>query len=420
MIKLRTFKSAWPCARTCRGIVAVAPYVMMITAPPAHVQGATFTSDPQKLWTDGDIPYRFADDFGGSKTAVRDAMDEWEKWASVNFEECPECCPDECNSDSEDPCEKAHILIVDGGSGNWSSSVGRPTNECRVVVTLNSDNVGSALHELGHAMGLYHEQQRADRNLFLEMQCDRILPWRMGDWQINPAAGYYPRLDFGYPLAYEYPSPFDFDSSQLYSPCTSSNCKVFLDDEGNQLFDEDCNGIDAVCPAGTGADCCTADPDDCYVYQVRAAYQADATIDTSGLSALEKLTMSFLYPQDGWRFVDLMHPLADCADDPAYCGTFLRPYREVTDAIADSPPGGTLKIQPAYYAATGVHDKAMILDAPLGRVILGDSSGPIQIVGPLPQDNCADLAAPKDCDNQIGQSVVDTLPDLTLQRGERP
>ena len=403
--------------------IATVPCMVAFALTSARLEGATFVGTPDRLWPGGYVPYQFADDFDGNKANVRAAMDEWEDAAYLTFEERTDLCEGECDSDTTfGDCSDAPFLFIMNDTSNHSE-VGANVGNCVTGLWLNATNVGTARHELGHALGLYHEHQRADRNLFLDVHCDRIVPWRMGDWKVKSEAGFYPRLDFGYPLQFAYPNPFDFDSAMLYSPCTSSKCKVLLDNQGNQLFDEDCESISSTCDDSsggtlTGGDCCQADPDNCYVFEPLPAYQADAMTTTSGLSAIEKLTMSFLYPEPSWAFVDLTHPLADCEDDPAYCGGFLRPYREVVDAIDDAPAASTLKIQPAYYAATGVHDKPMILDAPLGRVVLSDATGPIQFVGALPTDNCADLEAPKDCENQIGDPVrVNANVKLSYQRG---
>lgn len=35
---------------------------------------------------------------------------------------------------------------------------------------------GRAVHELMHALGIFHEQSRADRDIFIEINTDNVLP----------------------------------------------------------------------------------------------------------------------------------------------------------------------------------------------------------------------------------------------------
>jgi hypothetical protein len=79
---------------------------------------------------------------------------------------------------------------------------------------------------------------------------------------------------------------------------------------------------------------------------------------------MDKLTMSFIYPEDDWRFVDGSYSGTEN-------GSFFEPYREFTTAEAATPEGGVLWIQPGTYSAVGTYEKAMTLEAPLGDVALG-------------------------------------------------
>jgi hypothetical protein len=83
------------------------------------------------------------------------------------------------------------------------------------------------------------------------------------------------------------------------------------------------------------------------------------------LSDLDELTMSFLYPESDWRFVD-----------QAYIGgtengTFLEPYKQFTSGASAVPSEGTVWVQPGTYSAVGTCNKTMTLRAPLGHVTLG-------------------------------------------------
>jgi hypothetical protein len=57
------------------------------------------------------------------------------------------------------------------------------------------------------------------------------------------------------------------------------------------------------------------------------------------ISRLDQLTMSFLYPQNDWRFVDQTHT-------GNQQGNFLEPYNTFAAGMQNAPAGSTLQIQP--------------------------------------------------------------------------
>src|SRR5207253_101569 len=70
--------------------------------------------------------------------------------------------------------------LVDGQSGasegGFSSSVGMAGGEQFVQFGPNSWNRGTVCHEVGHAIGLYHEQQRDDRDTYVVILTQNIIP----------------------------------------------------------------------------------------------------------------------------------------------------------------------------------------------------------------------------------------------------
>ncbi|GGI52353.1 hypothetical protein GCM10011425_35650 [Mucilaginibacter galii] len=95
-----------------------------------------------------------------------------------------------------------HIKRGDG----CSSFVGRKMGEQEL--TLSDDcSEGNTLHELGHAIGLFHEQSREDRDLYINIHEENIELGKKHNFEKYSESGDW-GLDYG---------PFDFNSIMMYS-----------------------------------------------------------------------------------------------------------------------------------------------------------------------------------------------------------
>jgi len=132
---------------------------------------------------------------------------------------------------------------------------------------------------------------------------------------------------------------YDFESIMHYPECGFSNCG----DLG-----------------------CSLNPDICRTITVLPAYEEWQSLigNRSYLSALDGMSMSFLYPQPTWRFVDHTY-------QGTSTGTFLQPWNSFIIAYASEPSGVTLHLEPGSYLAIGTWSKNLTLKAPLGGVVLG-------------------------------------------------
>ena len=119
--------------------------------------------DQKLLWPNGEVYYRF--DSSLSKdliSKVRSAIDEYETHTCLKFFEKGESTEN-------------YISFSSGDKGCYSDGIGMKGGE-RLINLENPSCAqhGIILHEIGHAIGFWHEQSRPDRDSYVDILYDNI------------------------------------------------------------------------------------------------------------------------------------------------------------------------------------------------------------------------------------------------------
>ncbi|EDO37770.1 predicted protein, partial [Nematostella vectensis] len=114
-----------------------------------------------KKWPNAILPYEIRSDLKGTPAegVIQNAMREWESKTCVRFQ--------------KRTTQKNYVYFFKG-DGCWSY-VGMLDRGAQAI-SLGSGcwHKGTAAHEIGHALGFYHEQSRPDRDNYVTVHWDNI------------------------------------------------------------------------------------------------------------------------------------------------------------------------------------------------------------------------------------------------------
>ncbi|HRI52928.1 MAG TPA: M12 family metallopeptidase [Pseudomonadota bacterium] len=170
-----------------------------------------------RRWPGCVIPYEIDPNMSGQKR-VLDAIKHWHDKTAVTL------VPRKGEQD--------YVLFSSRESG-CSSAIGRSGG--RQVVNLGSScSTGNAIHEIGHALGMFHEQSRQDRDDFITVNLANVESSKRNNFnKYQSASG----TDLG---------KFDFGSIMLYgSYFFSANKKPTMVRKNGTTFEAQRNGLSA-------------------------------------------------------------------------------------------------------------------------------------------------------------------------------
>jgi hypothetical protein len=122
------------------------------------ISSALSDNRKKQLWPGATVPYVFDADFPSSlKTRIEQAADHIGKKTNVRF------VPRTTETD--------HLVFI-LGKGSWSH-VGKQGGRQEISIATWCD-FGSIVHEMCHALGLWHEQSRFDRDQYVEVIWENI------------------------------------------------------------------------------------------------------------------------------------------------------------------------------------------------------------------------------------------------------
>lgn len=148
------------------GYALVEGDILIGTLADLRHQGAIITPELSgRRWPNGIFPYEISEDLPfKNKLSVLQAIEHWQTNTKIEFVELTS----KNRTEYED-----FISFIPADGKTCASHVGR-TGGMQTINLSPRCNTMNTVHEIGHALGLWHEQSRSDRDSYIQILWDNI------------------------------------------------------------------------------------------------------------------------------------------------------------------------------------------------------------------------------------------------------